>query len=75
MSPSVPATYRPDGPVAFTESGTDTAMRLKTLLVALLPFALAAYISYRFVDAEVARLVQPLLMGRTGTGSGLPHVP
>ncbi|HKJ08022.1 MAG TPA: phosphatase PAP2 family protein [Gammaproteobacteria bacterium] len=50
-------------------------MRLKTLLVALLPFALAAYVSYRFVDAEVARLVQHLLMGRTGTGSGMPHVP
>lgn len=56
-------------------SGTDTAMRLKTLLVALVPVALAVYVSYRFVDADVARLAQHLLVGRTGTGSGMPHVP
>lgn len=50
-------------------------MRLKTLLIALVPIALAVYVSYRYVDADVARLVQYQIMGRTGTGSGMPHVP
>ncbi|MGA7800160.1 MAG: phosphatase PAP2 family protein [Gammaproteobacteria bacterium] len=50
-------------------------MRLKTLLIAFVPTALLVYASYRFLDARVAWAAQRLLIGRTGTGSGMPRLP